>query len=350
MNAKLTSAVHLSFLLLAIGAVGIASGCGSSYSSTTPPIVQAKSIYVAQTGSVEVFPIATNGNVAPTTTITDATTAFSDVHRTAFDGIGNLYVTDAVNNSVVVFAAGASGAATPTATIAGGNTGLDKPSGIAVDANGKIYVTNLGVPTIAKPTGNSVTIFSAGATGNVAPAITISGSNTSLDTPNGLALDSKGNIYVANEGSTINAAGSVTVYPAGSTGNATPSATIAGTTSGVNIPHAVALDSSGKIYVTDANSNNPSVTVYAAGATGNVAPVYTIAGSNTGLSNPNGITIDPEGNIYVVSNTFPVGGNVGFILVFPANSTGNVTPSATITGAATGLDAAGSVVHGVSVR
>ena len=340
MSTKRNSVAQVNFLMLAIGALIIAGGCGTSSTTTTPPIVEAKNIYVTQTLGVEVFPIATNGNVAPTTTITDATNAFSDVHRSAFDGSGNLYVTDAGNNSVVEFAAGASGAATPPATITG--TSLVSPSGVAIDTHGSIYVSNHG--------NNTIVVFAAGATGNATPTTTISGASTQLDAPNGLALDSKGNIYVANEGRTVNAGGSITVYPAGSTGNATPSAVITGTTSGVNIPHAVTLDSSGKIYVTNANSSVDSVTVYAAGATGNVAPMFTIAGTSTGLSNPNGIAVDLEGNIYVVSNTFPLTGNVGFILVFPAGSNGNVTPSATITGAATGFDAGHTVVHGVSVR
>jgi len=347
MSSKRNSVAQVNFLLLAIGALGIAGGCGTS-TSTTPPIVQAKNIYVTQTGSVEVFPIATNGNVAPTTTITDATNAFGDAHRTAFDSSGKLYVVDAGSvagsESIVVFSANATGAATPTATITGTATGLHHSNGIALDAQGRIYVTNIDNSQI--PPVSSVTIYAAGATGNATPTTTITGSNTQLDDPNGITLDSNGKIYVANEGTTINATGSVTVYPAGSTGNATPSAVITGATSAMNSPHAVALDSSGKIYVTNAPA---SVNIYAAGTTGNVAPSTTISGANTGLSNPNGITVDPEGNIYVVSNTFG-GTDVGFILVFPASATGNVAPSATITGATTGLDAGNTVVHGISVR
>ena len=61
--------------------------------------------------------------------------------------------------------------------------------GIALDTSGKIYV--------ASQSGASVTIYAAGTTGNTAPTVTIT---TGLSKPNGLALDGKGNIDIADEG------------------------------------------------------------------------------------------------------------------------------------------------------
>jgi len=46
---------------------------------------------------------------------------------------------------------------TPTATIAGGNTGLSSPQAIALDGAGNIYVAN-GFPS-------SITVYAAGRTG-----------------------------------------------------------------------------------------------------------------------------------------------------------------------------------------
>jgi hypothetical protein len=48
---------------------------------------------------------------------------------------------------------------------------------------------------------DSAKIYAAGSNGNVAPIATIAGPLTQLDKPNGIAVDSIGNIYVANDAS-----------------------------------------------------------------------------------------------------------------------------------------------------
>ena len=96
------------------------------------------------------------------------------------------------------------------------------------------------------------------------------GSTAGLSAPAGIALDVAGRLYVANW-----CANSITVYSAGATGNASPVTALS---------HLQKRTAAGRLYV--ANSFGNSITVYAAGATGNVSPVATIAGSNTGLSGP----------------------------------------------------------------
>ena len=102
-----------------------------------------------------------------------------------------------------------------------------------------------------------------GSNGNVAPTATIGGSNTGLSGPEGIALDSGGNIYVAD----ANAA-SVFVYPAGASGQRCahrhhqreqhrPES------------HGIALDQ--REHLCGGQLAN-SVTVYRAGSNGNVAP------------------------------------------------------------------------------
>jgi sugar lactone lactonase YvrE len=156
--------------------------------------------------------------------------------------------------------------------------------GIAVDKGGNIYVTNSAVVN------NSVTVYPAGGSGEVRPIANIAGHSTLLNGPGAIALDSSGKIYVANSG------GSVTVYPVGSNGDVSPSATISGSSTGLDHPTGIAVDSDDNIYVTTeegGSDRNGSVNIYRAGSNGNVAPIATISGTSTGLDRPEGIALGP---------------------------------------------------------
>ncbi len=115
---------------------------------------------------------------------------------------------------MTIYALNASGNIKPTATISGSNTGLSAPLGVAVGA-GNIFVINNSVNF-----GASVTIYPLNASGNATPTATISGSNTGLSAPFGVAVGA-GNIFVVNQPSN-----SVIIYPLNATGNATPTASI----------------------------------------------------------------------------------------------------------------------------
>jgi hypothetical protein len=244
-----------------------------------------------------------------------------------------IYVTNVTANSVTVYAKGANGDVPPIQAIAGSHTALHVPQGIALDAARNIYVVN--------HTGlGSVTVYPAGANGDVAPTQTISGSKTGMNGPEGIALDSSLNIYVANSFGGASGLGSVTVYPAGANGNVAPIRTISGSNTGLNFPEGITLDASLNVYVTTfvgGPSGLGNVSVYAAGANGNVAPVRTITGSNTRLHGPVGIALGRQGGIYVVNYDSPNRPAPGSVTVYPAGTNGNVAPLRTISGSNTGL-------------
>jgi hypothetical protein len=130
-------------------------------------------------------------------------------------------------------------------------TGLGTPSSVVKDPSGKIYVAN----EYGGTTGNgSITIYAAGSTGQVLPVATISGVNTGLTEPVGIALDSAGNIYVSNlfGGPSLN--GSITEYAAGSNGDAAPIAIITSTTFAISEPQGIALDPADSIYVANTSA------------------------------------------------------------------------------------------------
>jgi hypothetical protein len=110
--------------------------------------------------------------------------------------------------------------------------------------------------------------------------------------------------------------------------SSTPIRVISGTSTGLDVPIAVALDSSGNIYV--ANSQGNSVTVYGPNANGNQPPIRVISGSSTGIVLPQGLAFDASGNLYVTN--LQISGVSGTLNVFPPNAAGNAAPIAELTG------------------
>jgi len=204
-------------------------------------------IFVANNVNVTAYPVGTDGDAAPIA----LTTGMANPSSIAEDASGRIYVANNGTNTVTVYAAGANGNVPPLAVIGGSNTGLNLPVGIALDASGKIYVlngaTNLPGVNVYPPLGSSTGIL------NEAPIASIAGSQTLLDYPDSIALDSQGNIYVANEGPIVSRKlydyGRITIYPAGSNGNIAPTATISGVKTGLAYPTGIAVDSGGNIYV-----------------------------------------------------------------------------------------------------
>jgi len=307
---------------------------------TAPDKTAETAIFVANNFDVTAYPIGANGDTPPIALTTD----LADPSGLARDSIGRIYVTNRGSNTVTVYAANADGNVPPLAVIGGSNTQLSQPLAIALDAAEKIYVVNAGTPR------DSITVYPplAASTGvlNEAPSAVITGSKTLLDSSSGIALDSHGNIYVANEsgGPVVPHEGSdqgrVTVYAAGSSGNIAPIATISGASTGLSFPLSIALDSADNIYVANAGTANtsdqvqsgPSITVYAAGSTGNASPIATIAGSNTRLYDLSGIAIDSSGTLYTEGCS---NGHCFSINLYPPGSNGNVSPATTISGGLT---------------
>jgi DNA-binding beta-propeller fold protein YncE len=179
-------------------------------------------------------------------------------------------------------------------------------------AQGQIFATNY--------TGDSITVYSRNAAGNVAPTYTVFGQ--SGDGPHQIAINrGAGELIVAN-----NLAYSVTVYDA-ATG--APKRTIAGPSTGLTRPTGVAVDEvNGEIYV--ANDYGNSITVYDIFATGNAAPKRSI--QSTFLSGPVGLAID-------LTNDEIVAASQGFHAVVTFDRLANSpTPKRIIWGVATGLN------------
>jgi hypothetical protein len=131
-----------------------------------------------------------------------------------------------------------------TASFAAPNP-LSYPKGLAVDAKGNLYVANSGK--------NNIVVFNANFKQVATDTITSNVSN-----PSAVVIDAQGNLWVANYGTSNGGAnGSIAEYTAGK------QVTSASITSGILGPEALAVDGAGNIWVENDYSN---ITVYAPGS------------------------------------------------------------------------------------
>lgn len=338
--------LHLRVLTACFLATGVAS-CGGGSNGTVPHASGGTAADVtatfaagsllavtnATTNSIAVFPIASNGDVAPLRAIAGPHTGLANPTDVAADTAGNLYV---VNNgaspfSITVYPAGATGDAAPVRTIAGSATGLEFPVYTRVDANGTLYVSNAG----RGGPFSKVTEYVAGANGNVAPARVISFEDPSTGVhcffPGPLAIDAAGDLLVAsNPGS---ASGQIATYAPGATDCTKPLRMLIGSQTRLTSPSGLALNATtGGLVVSDVGSLPAQVLEFSAAANGNAAPLAAISGASSGLLQPAGVAVDAAGAIYVANS----GGNS--ITVFASTAVGNAVPIRTIAGPQTGLN------------
>ena len=173
------------------------------------------------------------------------------------------------------------------------------PCDVAVDSEGNVYVTDTLNNRIQKITTNGVVSTLAGSTRGFADG---TGTAAQFYYPYGVAVDSSGNVYVADFSNhrirKITPAGVVTTL-AGSTRGHTDAT---GTAAKFNHPYGVAVDSSGNVYVAD-SFNHRIRKITPAGV------VTTLAGSTRGFADgtgtaakfnqPTHVAVDSEDNVYV---------------------------------------------------
>jgi sugar lactone lactonase YvrE len=249
---------------------------------------------------------------------TGAAAQFDNPWGVAVDGGGNLYIGDTGNNTirmvtpagVVTTLAGAKAAGSTDGT--GAAARFNMPLGVALDGNGNLYVADSGNNTIRKVTPAGVVTTFAGTAGKAGSADG-TGAAARFNSPVGIAIDGKGNLYVADGDNCtirkVTPAGVVTTLAgtAGTVGNADG----AGAAAQFYLPSGIAVDGSGNLYIADTENYlirmiTPSgVVTTLAGTT----PPGGANGSNGGSADgtgaaaqffyPSGIAVDGSGNLYV---------------------------------------------------
>ncbi len=242
---------------------------------------------------------------------TGSAAAFYNPGGVAVGPSGNIYVADSGNNDirevtpagVVTTLAGSTTAGSANGT--GSAASFSQPLGVAVNSAGDVFVadSNNNEIRMITPAG-VVTTFAGSTTAGHADG---TGSAASFYGPVGVAVNSAGDVIVAdtdnNEIRMITPAGVVTTV-AGSTTKGSANGT--GSAASFYHPTGVAVDAAGNIYVAD-YGNNEIRKITPAGV------VTTLAGSTTqGSANgtgsqasffqPAGVAADASGTVYVADN------------------------------------------------
>lgn len=273
----------------------------------------------------------------------------------AVDGFGNLFVADTRDNSIrkIVLATRAVTTLAGLARASGSSDGPGTaarffwPEDVAADGSGNVYVTDIMNSTIRKivvATGSVTTV--AGLAGNVGSADGI-GNASRFRGPWAIAADKSGNLYVTDAANhTIRkitaATGSVTTLAglAGSVGSADGT----GSAARFNFPEGVAVDSSGNVYVADSNNNTIRKIAAATKTVSTLAGLAGSSGSADGagsaarFNGPMGIAADGLGNLYVADKD---NSTIRRIVV----STGEVTTLAGLAGQNGSADGIGNAAR-----
>ncbi|HWC98638.1 MAG TPA: IPT/TIG domain-containing protein [Candidatus Sulfopaludibacter sp.] len=314
-------------LTISVNPAGLAAGVYNgtititpSGAGNTPATVPVKFTVNAATSQGIISTVAGNGFIPYSGEGGAATSAAVGVSAVAVDGSGNLYIADTISNKILKVTPGgtittlAGNGATTYAGDGGPATKASffSPSALAADNAGNVYIADSQNNRVRKvdSSGTITTVAgngSLGLAGDGGPA-----KSASLWLPSGLALDSAGNLYIADTTNgrirKVDTSGTIRTVAGGALLPGFSGDGGAATSAGLFLPGGVAVDGAGNLYIADIG-NNRVRKVNAAGI------ISTVAGNgNRGFSGDGGsgtaamlnfsgahagLGVDGAGNLYL---------------------------------------------------
>jgi len=236
----------------------------------------------------------------------------------AIDGMGNVFFDDDGNNVIRELTASTNEVTTYAGTGAAGYTGdngpasaatLNRPTQLAFDSSGNLYIADAGNNVVREitPAGIITTVAGTGVAGYNGDSVLAT--NAWLNFPDSIALDTQGNLYIADTSNNrirkVSTNGIITTVAGDGIGGYNQDNVLA-TDAELNEPTRVVVDTAGNLYISDllnnrireVDSSSGMITTLAgsgvAGSQGDNGPATAAE-----LDNPVSVTLDASANVYI---------------------------------------------------
>jgi YVTN family beta-propeller protein len=271
---------------------------------------------------------------------TTTATGMKEPFAVTFDQSGNLWVSDMMNNRVLEFVKGSGFTNGQAASVVLGQpnftasamatnqTGLWEPAGVAFDQSGDLWVADMMNSRVLEFTPPFTNGMAASTVLGEPSFDTSSGSGRvsqySMWSPQGVAVDSSGNLWVAD---TMNSRVLEFTPPFA---NGMAASFELGQSARFNGPESLGFDPSGNLWVADSDNNRVLEFAKGSGFTSDQGASLVLGQSAaTSLYIPTGVAVDSSGDVWVSDS-----GN-GRVLEFSASSTTTVTTTTSASATAT---------------